>query len=656
MKVYRAIMFLYALTLLPGVTWGQSDNRSVEQRAAQTLINTIKGEKTKPPTPGRISEFRDAAASDSGNAWAVTDRVKSKVDEKRVSVTLKISHLPENYRPHPDDQKKWEQILQKPKHKGTQAEIGFRVSQRGDVRRHRTYYRKQEGNIGLLMHVTRTGDESLEQAIAKSSERFQTFYKFAQAEGLVGAKSSINLVYRASEGGQVEISDDLQVIQAPEGRGAMDFDFDVTAFSPIFVADQPYEVELNLNSENAQLLGANRKPLPDANRNGWSELSIPDASTGRFTVRLGEFTPDEKDPYGLEELIIGTVRVRTSADNQDEQFHTIQFGIQRRSWHVIAQRVELVPDSFFSTKQKTNDSQGGVYDLDGRLGFNDLIGDSGKLIENYQDLLDRYGTPRGEISASTPVTMGWERDQASSKSYEFHIAVDARKKKDKPITAIPVNFRTRLVVDLKIVRAPKRTLLPGKPQFRVDEYGDKVPVDESLDYDVLQEEREVRRRISMDEFIVSHILLESAKGEDQTTFLKNLPARIRLAPDRERSRELVHFPSGDRRAGNMLDVHFPLTNRYEDPEALPEFRKPSLGKTGLLISTPHRFPGVYEMRFRAKLLLDGKRPGVSKAGGSKSGPSYDVDVAFRYAVCDMSFEKLLIDWKSERGQRLIDGN
>ncbi len=648
--ILSAVIF----SLLAGTVEGQSDNRSVEQRAAQTLINTIKGKKVKAPTPARIKEFREDATSDAGEAWAVTDQVKSTVDNKTISVTLKINQLPENYQTAPADAKKWNDILQTQRHGGTNAEIGFRVSQRGDVRRHRIYYRKQEGNIGLLMHVTRTGDESLEQAIEKTVKQFTKYYEFAKAEGLVGFGSKIDLVY-LPDGGQVEINDEVQVIQAPDSQSEMDLEFDVAAFSPTIQPGQDYQVELKIESNNAgaTFLGPDERGLRDSDRNGWQELTVRADSKGRFIIRLDQFAPQKDDPYGLEQLIVAAIRVRTNEpDATEPEFHSLRFGIQRRAWHVIAQRFELVPANYFRTDQKTRNSQGGVYDLDGRLGFNRLIGDSGKLMENYQQMLKTYGTPRGEISDSAPVGMGWERDHASRKSYEFHIATDAKGNEEKRITAIPVAHRTRCIVDLKIVRAPKRTTLPGNQTEQVDEFGDPIDSEESTEFDVLDQEMEVRKLISLDDYTLTRTLISDAPGEDEETFYRNLPKRLRQAPNPDERQVVRSFDADNSRESANIETHFPLTNRYRNPNSLPEFREPSMGTTGLLIETPHRFAAVYEMRFQANLLLDGEAPGLNE-GEANDAKKHDIDIAFRYTVCPGSFKLMLLQWESERG-RLVD--
>ena len=651
------ILPMAALCLWSGIANAQSDNRTVEQRAAQALMNTIKGKEVNAPSPGRIKEFREQATSDAGDAWAVTDQVKSSVDEKKISVTLKINHLPEDYKPDPDATKKWKSILQPQRHAETNAEIGFRVSKRGDVRRHRIYYRVKEGNIGLLMHVTRTGDETVDEAIQKTTNQFSKFYKFAKKEGLVGFGSSLDLAYLPEGGGQIEINDQVQVVQAPNTQGQIDMEFDVAAVSAAIQPGKDYEVELQIESKTppATLLSGNRRALNDSDGNGWKELTVRADSRGRFVIRLAPFQPSEDDPYGMEQLVIASVRVRTnSPESAEAEYQTIRFGIQRRSWHVIAQRFELAPGNYFRTDQKTKNSQGGVYELDGRLGFNKLVGKSGLLLENYEEMLRDFGTPRGEIPESQAVAMGWEREHASEKAYQFYVASDKKDREDgKEITAIPVGHRIRAVIDLKIVRAPKRTTLTDNKPPQLDEFGDPIESEESVDFDVLSEEREIRKLVTVENYTLTRTLIADAPGEDEETFKKNLPARLRIAPDREKKGRLVKFfDSKGSRMDAELDTHFPLTNRYKDPNSLPEFREPSSGGVGLLIDNPHRFAGVYELRFTANLRLDGETPGIQQ-GESDDADKPDIDIAFRYAVCPQEYETLLLQWSSERG-RLID--
>lgn len=646
------ILPLVALCLGSGITNAQTDNRSVEQRAAFALLNTIKRGNAKAPTPGRIKELRTAGENSVGDAWAITDQVKSQIDEKMISVTMKITHLPEDYTPDPEATQKWKAIVQPQRHQDTNAEIGFRVSQRGEVRRHRVYYRLQEGNIGLLMHVTRAGEESAEEAIQKSSGRFTKFYEYVKKEGLVGHGSYLNLVHLPAGGGEIEINEETQVVQAPDTQSQIDMEFSVEAMSAAIQPGKDYEVELKIESKSppATLLSEKQQALKDADGNGWKELTVKADAQGRFIIRLGQLVPTKEDPYGLEQLVIAAVRVRTnSPESEDAEYRTIRFGIQRRTWHVIAQRFELAPGNYFRTDQKTRNSQGGVYELDGRLGFNKLVGDSGLLIENYEQMLKEYGTPRGDIAESESVGMGWERDHASKKSYEFHVAVDKKESEQQAITAIPVGHRTRCIIDLKIVRAPKRTVLPdNKPKF--DDFGQVIEGENSIDFDVLSEEQEVRKLITIENYSLTRTLIADAAGEDEDTFYRNLPGRLRQAPDSSQSRPVILFDGEDSREPSNIDEHFPLTNRYRNPNSLPDLREPSSGAVGLLIEHPHRFAAVYELRFKASLNLDGEKPGI-QPGQAKDRP--DIDIAIRYAVCPEEFKKLLLQWDSERG-RLID--
>jgi len=614
---------------------------ALEQRIGRTLLNTVKGRTLEdPPTPELMQEFRDAGVSEVGESWGVIDQVKSRLDGKMISVSLNITVVPADHKPSKDDVEKWRAIVVDT-HTATSAEIGFRETKRGDVRRHRVYYRLESGAIRLSMNVTRTGDETVKEAIALTTDGFAKFHKQAVEQGLLeSAEASIRLVAEKTPESPETVVLDGDVIEAPYlDGGPLDVNFIVSAITPLIKADEAYkmdvQIEGNHDSKGSAFLGSDGRPLPDTDGDGWNEVAIPRGDTpGQLTLHFDKFqTKAAKDnPYALDEFVVGAIRVNVNSNGDSI---TIRFGVQRRAWHVIVQRFELMPEKYQPTKEEFENSKGVVYDLDGRLGFNKYVGNGGKLIENYEDLLQSLAAPRGEIAANDSVCMSWQRDHYSAKSYEFLVAVDSPKVKEK-LPAIAVGVRSRLLIDFKVVQAPLRTRLSTEPAVKLDEFGDPIITADTDDdpFDGLEAERVLRRQIRFDELsITRQTIIESLRNEEAAAFQSKVSGRLRKEPTQNEGVFTVYKTNFV--GGREIDTHFPLTNRYSNPDASAENR--NLAFAGGIVVAPHRFPGTFEIRLRAK---------VERIGDPEPK---EVDVAIRYAISPTEFKAFLIDWESQRG-------
>ena len=614
------------LTILPA----QEVTPNLEMRIGQTLLNVTKGRPLDyAPDPERIDDFRNQGNSSVGKEWAYKDQVFLRTEDRNADVYYGITILPEGYTPDPVKEKRFLDAA-KHSHAPTGAQVAFLENKSGAVRRYRVFYRLVVGNVRLIFHITRIGDEAVNDALKLSHTQFEQFHRFATHQNLLESVGPPILVLSELTGEHVA---DGEVIQAPYNDG----DELVTRFvlSPneaLIEADKPYTLFFQLDSNSdAEFQTTSGEAIKDTDGDGWGELQVP-ADTRKVPVRLKMKKIGRRNNRNSgQSLSAGSVFAAGRFRLIDR---TTSIGVQRRPWHAVVQRLEVIPRAFEPAEQMTPDDDAQNPDLDGRLGFNDILEMGNALARNYETHRRTYFDTRDAIGAADSVCLGWHRDPRRTKSTDFFVLSDSQ---DNPgLISIPIRRPLTFMYDLKIFQEPKSERIParvGSDENAAFNFGGSFGTET---VDGLQVERELRRKIAVQEFQITLTkITETPIGESLAEFQAELPTRLRLTPDRNAEPVVVMgLQSGKR----WVRDYFPLIGRYLNPDTDPLNRKPIFRHYDNPQLGPFTAPGIYELRLQSKLKHE--EESVAK----------EIDVALRFAVdptSDFSVNHRL-SWESKR--------
>jgi hypothetical protein len=644
-----------------------------EQRVARTLLDTIRNGLPKlEPSKALVQEYKDGASDKYGPSWGVVTLV-NKSQWGRYKVKYAITVLPDNFKYPAKYQKGWARVVQKGIKDPTGAGVGYRLLKKGDVTRNKVFYRLREGNVAARMDVIFPGSVSKVDSLQKAAGIFRIFDRNARENGVLGGDAPELVITYLQPGGERILEAD-EVVNEPlkETREGDEFRFSIAAKSPVIVPNRSYNMEFKLEplsgAKSVEIVHETGHPMRDVNNDGWLDWGVvkPGAPVG-VIVKMDAFK--HKDPktgkYVIEDFVV--VRVRIPIGPKDPKTGVAPkleqaFGIQRRSWDVVVNRFEIIPGNGYESQSFTpNKDQ--RYELDGRLGFNDLVTGGGQLIENYQKLKARCQIKRTQkIFTDEAVCMSWQRDTKSQKTYQFLVAVDHPDIPQK-LSLLFAKMRYFLALDLKVVQAPKRTSLKPKQGDDSDFGGGADGLDSELE-NGLKAELAIRKNLVFEELDLNIFVIEEFNFDDPKWSSFRLPSKgkdgnvsaqeetdaykkayypivakiIRQIPTKEVMKPFyqVKFDQDAR-----FDTYFPLTFRYENP---PRNEKEEFDPLGLfpadnsnLIQFIPRYPGAFEIRLHAVIV-----------NRIRVGERRKIDVAIRFTSPGKSFRVHNLEWTGRR--------
>ncbi len=463
-------------------------------------------------------------------------------------------------------------------------------------------FRRRAFGTLLTMRV-RLGDVSPDVALAAGLPRWRFFVAEAERRGIVASESLVVVALGGDRDGAMLSAGDVVRLVADAGAPS-EVGFEVRSPHRTAGPDDPYAVSLRLRDPAAaaiQILDAtSRAPLvPSAD--GALEVHGTKNAAARVVFRFGPVEGQGSDPplAVADRLLADRVLFQVSCG----RFH-LDLGVERVDWFPVLTRFEVM--QVHDSSRPSADPQPDIGRdqparvLLARRGFADRRRGLGSLLASWRGLEPALAIRPTNVDTAfapdEPVVMGLLLDPGTGTSY---LTAEDAGGNTARVPGFIAGAHLDVCFDVWIV-APPRTPLAA----------DGALDDDATVSDPLDEQRELRRRLSVEAFAIDVHAVDVEAG----TNLRGRAGRS-ITSD-----EAPLF--GRRPAGERLSGYAPLVD--EDPIA--PYRIPN----GL------RSPGTYEVRLRLALQDEARR-------------QRSIAAAIRIRVVATTVESVVrLQWNQER--------
>jgi hypothetical protein len=634
--------------------WGAELDPKVDEnlqwKIGQVIFNTIKGrEMDRGPTLELMERFHNLGENQYGPSWGYkSDVEKSPADGKPVMIYLSITLVPDDYDLTDKQKANWKQYGIG-KDELTGADIAFRSStnKASGIRRHRTTYRLVRDGIRMNMHFTREGADNAKQAMQKSLERWQSFYTYAEKQGLFDTTEVVVTVGKVEQADADGALADFQVLHVRKGvKDVVKIPLTVRINSRSLEGDKPYAIGVLHKTpkgySQAKLVDGNGKALQDSDGDGYLELwaKAPDeGGEAKATLELGRNDALRATPQQLLNGPSAMVRFALiETDNEGNK--TIKrykdVGVQSVSWQPIVSRFQVMDGSGQIQRLGESDSSESASRsfLPYRWSFTRMTDTMGTWFQVYSKEILPVASKAGTIPADQPVMLGW-RKHPETLTKEFLVALDAPN--ETKIVAVPHRSAPRFALWVEIFGTPQASSASlDSDELSMDEDPGVSSGGSDPEIDTATFQENLERLIFVEDTkLVINRIYYIPKGMTYDAFEKELPKLLRLEP-------------GGPQAKNPNDPDDPVSRPVPHLQAGASQMPFRVFRGKMLIADPVPFrdlaltPGIYELRFSTTIFHS------EEAWGGNNDQKKNIDVGIRFAVYPSVYKPLRLDWQQQR--------